>query len=479
LRRGRRQNGRVAAKKKDGDPDELVARPTMPWWAAALGGAVVSAVAGWAMVAAPVLIAQLAQTGAVSGSSFRLATQAWLLGHGGVATIGTESLTLVPLGLTALIGLVIHGVALYAGKQAALSPAAGGRRGYTAMKVVGVLTGAYAVIVTALALVIDPGPGNLRAGLGALALSAVTGFFGARKSVGWDVQASWPAWARAVPKAMGAGALIALIGGAAALTATLVAHREQVVGLTTRLNPGWAGGVILTLVQLFFVVNIIVWCTTWTFGPGFTLGDGSVVSLVGSQVGLMPAFPISAGLPSGLTPAWQLIWLAFPVAAGAGAALVVLRERPRARFDETALVGGLAGVLSGGLVTGLAALTGGDLGMDRLSGIGPFLLPLLVVAPSIMGIGGLATGLVAGLIRRPAGASDERWWSRWAGAGDSDRKTDEPTIANATDRARDPGKTDDSPPAANKPQADTLPLAPGEAPQADEQPQLDFHGDEA
>jgi len=206
------------------------------------------------------------------------------------------------------------------------------------------------------------------------------------------------------------GVMIALVGGVIVLVVGLIANRAQFVLMTDQLNPGWAGGIILTLIQVFFAANIIIWCVSWSFGPGFTIGDGSVISLVGTHVGLLPAFPISSALPSG---PGSLLWLTFPIAAGVGAALTVLRVRPRARFDETALVGGLSGVLAGLGVAGLAALTGGDLGVDRLTGLGPFLLPLFVIAPSLMGLSGMCVGLVLGLIRRPTTKTDPRWWSRW------------------------------------------------------------------
>ncbi len=78
--------------------------------------------------------------------------------------------------------------------------------------------------------------------------------------------------------------------------------------------------------------------------------------------------------------------------------MVVLGRRA-ARFDETSLVGGLAGVLSGAVFTGLAWLSSGDLGVARLVDLGPRLLPLLVLAVTTMGLAGMASGLVLGLVR--------------------------------------------------------------------------------
>ena len=69
------------------------------------------------------------------------------------------------------------------------------------------------------------------------------------------------------------------------------------------------------------------------------------------------------------------------------------------RFDASSLVGGLAGVLAGLVFVALGWAAGGDLGVVRLTGLGPRLLPLLVMAGTTMGLAGLLTGLVLGLLR--------------------------------------------------------------------------------
>jgi hypothetical protein len=68
------------------------------------------------------------------------------------------------------------------------------------------------------------------------------------------------------------------------------------------------------------------------------------------------------------------------------------------RFDTSSLIGGLAGLLGGAMFVGLAWAASGDLGTVRLAGLGPRLLPLLVMSLTTMGLAGLITGLVLGLI---------------------------------------------------------------------------------
>ena len=94
-----------------------------------------------------------------------------------------------------------------------------------------------------------------------------------------------------------------------------------------------------------------------------------------------------------------LIWLVAGALAGGMAAALVVRSRPALRFDASSLVGGLVAVLSALVFVGLGWAAGGDLGVQRLTGLGPRLLPLLVMAGTTMGLAGLLTGLVLGLLR--------------------------------------------------------------------------------
>ena len=99
-----------------------------------------------------------------------------------------------------------------------------------------------------------------------------------------------------------------------------------------------------------------------------------------------------------------LLWLLSGVAAGgAAAAVLVKRLQTRAAangrqlgVDVTAIVGALAGVGCGLVFTLLQLPAGGDLGSVRLTSLGARMSALLVMAPSTMGLAGMATGAVLG-----------------------------------------------------------------------------------
>ena len=77
-------------------------------------------------------------------------------------------------------------------------------------------------------------------------------------------------------------------------------------------------------------------------------------------------------------------------------------RRLEAGVIATHLIGrpGAQAWAAGAAFTGLAWLTSGDLGSDLLSGLGPQLVPVLVMATSTMGLSGAVCGLLLGLWRR-------------------------------------------------------------------------------
>ena len=95
----------------------------------------------------------------------------------------------------------------------------------------------------------------------------------------------------------------------------------------------------------------------------------------------------------------MLTWLLVGVTAGAVSAVIVVSSRPRARMDETALVGGLSGVLTGALAVAACAVANGSLGNQRLASVGARLDTLVVLAPTLLGIAGLVCGAVLGVLR--------------------------------------------------------------------------------
>ena len=378
-----------------GDVVSTAAGPRLGWGVAAVASGLLCALTGWLLVAGLAVVGWLpAEPGTLTGA-LAVGSRLWLAGHGVGVDLGGLRLTLVPWGIPALLAFLLSRAAGYAARSA--RPSQQPRAGLVAL----VLVGAYAVPVLVAAVLLGrPGaaPGHL---LAVLAVLLGAAWYGAGRALRTSWTDSWPRWARAVPRAVLAAQLVLLVAGASVLVTGLARHLDRVTALHEGLAPGLAGGLALLVAQLALVPNALVWSAAYALGGGFTLGNGSLVSPSSTDLGVLPGLPLLGALPAeGPGPAGALWWLASGVLAGAVAAWLVVRARPDARFDETSLVGGLSGVTGGLVFVALGWATAGDLGTVRLTGLGPLLLPLLVMAVTTLGLAGMVTGLLLGLWRR-------------------------------------------------------------------------------
>ncbi len=380
-----------------------VRAPVLPWAVAAVLGAVLCALASWLVVVAPVVVAVASGPNRPLGAAFWLGTQLWLLVHGAGAQVSTVTITLAPLGLTGIIILVCSGVAGFAARQVQLAQPDDDLedRGRWAGRVTLAFTASYALVVgVASFLLTDPGQ-TARAIFGAALLAGLSSITASARRLGWRPWTAWPLWARRVPRSVAASVLTVLVGASAALVVGLVQGRERVSALTSSLGADPVGGLVLLGGQVLYLPNLVLWTVSWVMGAGISLGDGSVVSPVATQVGLLPAIPVLGAVPEAQVGRWGLLgWLVVGVLGGVVAAWAALPAPHRRRPDEAALVGALSGVLGGVALTALAAFSRGGLGASRMADLGPRLPELFVLSCSLMGISGMAAGLVIGLVTR-------------------------------------------------------------------------------
>ncbi|WP_141211089.1 cell division protein PerM [Enemella dayhoffiae] len=406
---------RSADELDDGEAGEDEASgPQLPWYASAALAGLVAAAGGWLLLAGLVMLIWLtARSGAVL-DAIGAGTQVWLLANGGGLQLGGQRWTLVPLTLTLLLALMI-------GQGAALAARAGLRADRAAgvehqpadlariVRNVTLLTSVcYAGAVTVTASLVGSTEQGVRALVGSAVLAVLAAYVGAARAVKHRLKDVLPGWARAVPAAVGAAVTILLLTGVVVLVLGFVQNHEQVQALNERLGLEGVNLGVSIVAQALFLPNLVFWCGAWALGAGFRFGQGSVISPSSTDLGLLPSIPVLGALPDeGPGSAAMLTWLAAGALAGAVAAILVMRGRPRARFDETAVVGGLSGILAALVFTALAATSGGDLGTERLTGIGPRLTELAVLSGALLGISGLAVGLIWGLVRRPLSAQAE------------------------------------------------------------------------
>ena len=386
----------------------------MPLW---LQGALESAQA--AIISALVVILPLAGVWATDGFEnrkvdflARLAGQAWLLIHGvplqlasvnlGTGNPGTAAqpgsgvLSLFPLGLT----LIPFLLAWRAGRRLA-------RASYTdqlwqaflgALLVYGAFGAATAFICRTqevainiwLAMLLPLIPFGLGMVVGARREAGSWSRLIGVDAVDWIARTSqhsrWAGSYFASAIKAGSVALMASLALAALLLAVdLGIHWAQIIAVYEGLKAGALGGSVLTIAQLGYLPNLVVFTLAWSSGAGFSLGVGSHAGPLGTAVGPLPAVPVFGGLPTGQLEL-GVVALVLPVLAGVLAGWWFMREGEN-HFDEwlsikiharwftaaasTVVLGALIGSVAGVLAGALAWIARGSAGIGRLTEIGP------------------------------------------------------------------------------------------------------------
>lgn len=337
----------------------------------------------------------------------RLAGQSWLLVHGvplelaaagstAASHTGSGLLTLVPLGLK----LIPFLLAWRAGRRLA-------RASYTdqlwqALLGSWVVYSAFGVATGFVCRTPDVGINLGYAMVVPLIPFALGMVIGARREAGswsrligvdavdWISRTSQHSrWAgsylASVVKAGFVAVAAALALAAVLLAVDLFVHWNLVLAVYEALDAGAAGGAALTVAQLGYLPNLVVFALAWTSGSGFAMGVGSQVGPLGTAVGPLPSIPVLAAIPAGALD-YAFVALLVPVIAGVLAGWWFLREGEN-HFDEwlsikvharwftatasTLVLGVLAGAAAGLLAMGLAWLARGSAGIGRLTDIGP------------------------------------------------------------------------------------------------------------
>ena len=373
--------------------------------AAGIGIAVLTllVLVGW--IAAP--HAGLGLTGVL-----RTAALLWLIGHHvGFTLPGVGRIGMLPLGLVLLPG----GLLWRAGRW--VVRAGGVRRlrhvGYAALA----LAVPYAMVAAALALASSSAraaPSLPDAVVCSFLLALTAGGLGGARGIAplSELAGLLPDRLRSVTVGTVAALAVLTAAGSLLAGASLAAHLGEFSDVNASLGAGPVGALLLLLGQLAYVPNAIAWAISFTLGPGFAFGAGTVVAPTGSALGQLPAFPLLAALPQGVHPAvpplLSVAVLAVPYLAGAFGGLLTVRAAPVLALETAPLWGFACGALSGSVVGVVAAFAGGPLGNGRLAAVGPSPWQVGLVAALEVGVAAAVTGGVANWLRLRAAAAAER-----------------------------------------------------------------------
>jgi hypothetical protein len=197
-----------------------------------------------------------------------------------------------------------------------------------------------------------------------------------------------------------------LVGAGALLVGvSLAVHGGRAADLAASSDPGAAGGAALLLTGLALAPNAAVWGLSWWSGQGFAVGVGTAVSPFAYSLGPVPALPLLAALPGSAVAGWiGAAALGVPLLAGALAGRLVVGDL-EAQWDEerrpeplgrarTALEAAAVGPVCGSVVAGLAWLSGGAVGGERLTEVGPSPWRVGLAVAVTVGLGAVAAALV-------------------------------------------------------------------------------------
>ena len=182
----------------------------------------------------------------------------------------------------------------------------------------------------------------------------------------------------------GTAIVASLLAISAVLIALLIGFSWiNVIRLYEALQVTLVGGFTLTFGQIALLPNIVIYGASWLTGTGFSIGTGSHVSPLGTELGPIPTFPIFGALPVGEL-GFGMIVIAVPVAIAFIATLAIKRHAEAVRFN---FASPLAAALSVGVGVGLvAAVELGLLGWFATGGIGPDRLSFFGVNPWVLAL---------------------------------------------------------------------------------------------
>lgn len=345
----------------------------------------------------------------------RMAALAWLAAHGSGVQIQGTTVTLMPLGISAICGWVTWRLGCRVGDAVSghgpdAEGIANGERDWTVAIATALFAAAYAVtaaVTGALAATAQTAPAMSVALFGALAGSA--GLGGAGIAVGSGRAAIVVTSAPMLLRAVTAGArriLMAYLAlSAVVLAAAVVIDFSTAATIVSRLQSDTGDTVLFVLATAVVVPNAMVFAGSFLLGPGFSVGAQTLVSPSVVVLGPLPLFPLVAALPEpGVGSAASAYVAVVPVLLAAWATARNHRKYPTLSWFEGLLRGAAAGVLAGSLFAVLAALSGGAVGPGRLAQVGPFVFDALTHGIAYFGFGGLL------------GAAVMTWWSRRATA---------------------------------------------------------------
>lgn len=162
--------------------------------------------------------------------------------------------------------------------------------------------------------------------------------------------------------------LLAFIGIAILIIGiSLVLHFEIVKSLAIVIQPGIMGGILFTILQLFYLPNFALAGISYLVGPGFSLGLGTLISPLTLDINSLPAIPILGALPTA-TNSMVLLSLLAPLLLISLNQLKISRRYQEFRHRQKEIILSIFPILI--LLAGLSYFSGGMLLTQDMNPVG-------------------------------------------------------------------------------------------------------------
>ncbi len=179
----------------------------------------------------------------------------------------------------------------------------------------------------------------------------------------------------------------ALISGVSLIAVALLIliNFAQVKNITTSLQPGFFGGILLLFLNILYLPNAAIALASYFAGTGAAVGAGTLVSPLWYHLGQIPALPLLGILPTGKQPLALLGVIAF---IGVG----VLLARWSLAFGIQALIQSYIFTVAGAVLTGY--LASGSLITAEMGAVGVSIWKFTLSIALEVGVGAAAMMLL-------------------------------------------------------------------------------------
>lgn len=318
-----------------------------------------------AVVLVWMLTPQQAGLGADLPSALRFSAALWVSAHLIPIITSSGPISLLPLLLVVLPGLLLVRASRKATRELEISDTR-----ESLLLTVGVAL-AHAIFVTLVSALISSEGLRFRPfqsfAMSLVAAMAFAGIAVFRESGAWeDLRDVIPSWFKAGVLGALVSLTILVVTAAVLLCVSVVVHRGDIASVSNSLGSGILAQVLLVVVSLLYLPTLWGWTLSALTGAGTHVGAGAILTLGAGSPNSLPPFPLLAALPDAV-PSWTRI---LPIVVVIAASCGVISAWQRSAVGDVRTAAVVLVIAAVGLGA-LSLASGGSLGSGNLAHLGP------------------------------------------------------------------------------------------------------------